>query len=257
MEKYPVYICYGNIGFYLIIVNMILSFTINVKNHKLHFYCLDQMLYEKLFIIIEKLGNKNIILEKYYKNVSSSNCSYGTTEYNRITHNKVDILIQSLYKYDFIHFIDSDVVFINEPPLDYYSKYENYDMVFQYETEVFDSNKETMHNLWSCTGNFSLRNNIRTINLLNKMKEYQKYSNLVCNDQECLFVILKEKNIKDITEYDEARLYTYPYREFTNGAYVKNNVGNLDRTFILHVNHVIGYESKINLLKKANKWYLD
>ena len=46
--------------------------------------------------------------------------------YNFITHTKMNILKNALEKFNFIHFIDCDVVCIKEPTIEHYKKYKEY-----------------------------------------------------------------------------------------------------------------------------------
>ena len=89
-------------------------------------------------------------------NVSKNFERYGSDNYNQITHTKMNILRNALSKYDFIHFIDCDVVCIKEPLADHYDKYKNYDIVFQHDAGMHSANKlhaPTLHHIWACTGN--------------------------------------------------------------------------------------------------------
>jgi hypothetical protein len=79
------------------------------KNHKIHFYCLDKNIYDNISKL--QLPNINVTLELILnKNVSKNFEKYGTTQYNLITHTKMYILKYALSRYNFIHFIDCDVV---------------------------------------------------------------------------------------------------------------------------------------------------
>ena len=243
---YPTLITYANFG-YIDFARILIENVKKIKNHKLHFYCLDQAIYDEL----SKTRYENIILELYISNVSSQFENYNSSSYKVLTHQKVNILEKALEIYGFIHFMDCDVLVLKEPTSDYWEKY-NYDIVFQFDCG-FHSKDRAHYPLffnWTCTGNMTLRDSSRTRDFLTKIKEYQcKFPFL--NDQECLRDFFKQTSGDDIRDCKIANLYVYPYEEFTNGAWLSNNIGDLSRTYFFHANHVTGKESKINLLIKA------
>jgi hypothetical protein len=166
------------------------------------------------------------------------------------------IIRDALVKYEFIHFIDCDVVCMREPT--HYESYKEYDIIFQHDAGMYTADRlhaPTLHHIWCCTGNTTFRNTPATIALLDKIEEYQRiYPNK--NDQECLYQYFQDINIKDITSYTLAKLYTYKIAEYTNGYWLNNNIGTLDSTYFFHANHVTGVVAKINLLKKAGQWLI-
>jgi hypothetical protein len=254
---FPVIISYSNNGYYDFAKNMLISLDKTINFHKVHFYCLDNEIYTKLL----KLEFKNIkvTFEILINNKLSKNLeNYGTPNYNLITHTKMSILRHALAKYNFIHFIDCDVVCVKEPLMEHYNKYTPFDIVFQYDSGMHSANKlheTTLHHIWCCTGNTTLRNTPETILLLDKITEYQnKYQNK--NDQECLYQFFRDLSIKDIREYKPTKLYTYEPREYTNGYWVNKNIGTLEDTYFFHANHVTGSIQKFNLLKKAKQYFL-
>ena len=255
----PVIISYSNSGYYDLAKNMLISLDKTIKYHKIHFYCLDNEIYEKLIalefscikVTFELLTNTNNNLSKNFEN-------YGSQNYNLITHTKMSILKDALVKYNFIHFIDCDVVCIKEPLMEHYEKYKNYDIVFQYDcgmNTATDLHSTTLHSNWACTGNTSLRNTPETHILLDKIIEYQnKYTNK--NDQECLQNIFTDNSIDDISTFSLTKLYTYEINEYTNGYWLNHNIGTLDKTYFFHANHVNGLNEKIRLLEKANHYFV-
>jgi hypothetical protein len=255
--EFPVIISYSNIGYYDLARNMLTSLDKTIKYHKIHFYCLDNEIYEKLIaldfsfikVTFELLTNKN---------VSKKFEDYGSYNYNLITHTKMSILKDALEKYNFIHFIDCDVVCVKEPLIEHYDKYKNYDIVFQYDCGMYTATNlhyPTIYTIWTCTGNTSLRNTPETHILLDKIIEYQKkYTNK--NDQECLKEIFTDNSIDDIRNFIPTKLYTYEIDEYTNGYWLNHNIGTLDKTYFFHANHVNGLNEKIRLLKKANHYFV-
>jgi hypothetical protein len=252
MTEYPRLITYSNFGYINYAINLLENLIKNVKNHKLTFYCLDNETYE---LLTSKYShNENFTFEKFFQDsVSKEFQNYGTQGYNKILHMKIKVLYESLNEYNFVHFIDCDVVCLKEPSLDYYEKYSDKDIVFQFDVGL--GHGHGFFNNWVCMGNALLKNTPGSIYILNKIQEYQvKYPGK--NDQECLKKYFDDNNIKDIREEKNANLYVFPYEEYTNGWILKNKYLSLDSTYFFHANHVIGNNEKIQLLKEANSWYL-
>jgi hypothetical protein len=254
--NYPVIVSYCNNGYYDFAKNMFLNLNKVLKFHKVHFYCLDIEIYEKLCKL--NLSNINVKFELFNTaTISKDFEQYGTKNYNMITHTKMDVLRAALKQYNFIHFIDCDVVCCKEPSIDHYIKYIDYDVVFQYDCGMLSAEElhHPQYHIWCCTGNTTLRNTESTHALLNKISEYQtKYDN---NDQESLYHYFKDISITDIRDYKDAKLFTYELKEYTNGYWLDHDIGTLDNTYFFHANHVIGKEKKLRLLKKANQYYLE
>jgi hypothetical protein len=253
--SYPVLITYSNYGYINFAKNLISNLADTVKNHKVHFYCLDEETYKSL-TEFEKSSKIDIKFELLKVNISKNFENYGSHNYNKITHTKVNLLKNALKKYNFIHFIDCDVVCIKEPSLEHYRKYKNYDIVFQYDCGLQSIDKlhnNTLHNTWACTGNTSFRNTPKTHYILDTIMKYQqKYTNK--NDQECLLQYFNDSKIDDLRNYKKADLFTYNPDEYTNGYWLKHDIGTLKNTYFFHANHVEGSKHKIDLLKKAGKW---
>lgn len=183
--------------------------------------------------------------------------AYNSTEYTKITHTKMGLIKQALSLYNQIHFIDCDVVCVKEPSIEYWDRYKEYDIVFQFDVGFY--NATTPHwpfnHIWACTGNTLFKNTANTHALIDKIIEYQgRYPRK--NDQECLYQYFQDIGVSDISKYPFAKLYTFPYEEFTNGYWVNHNIGDLSRTYFLHANHVVGGSAKLQLLRKANMLFI-
>jgi hypothetical protein len=236
---------------------MLLSLDRTLKHHKVSFYCLDNEIYEKLSKI--KFDNIQVDFQVGGKKQLSKNFEqYGSPNYNLITHTKMNILRDALFKHNFIHFIDCDVVCKKEPSIEHYNKYAAYDVIFQYDGAMYSPTElqaPTLHHIWACTGNTTFRNTPNTLLFLDKITEYQhKYKNK--NDQECLYQYFQDLSLKDIREYKSAKLYTYEPSEYTNGYWLNKDIGTLENTYFFHANHVTGSVDKFNLLKKANQYFI-
>lgn len=251
----PVIVSYSNLGYIDFAKNMLYSMSSKLKRHKVHFYCLDSEIYEKLNEC--SFSNLDLILELVDSTATKDFQNYGSVGYTKITHHKIKLIKDALLKYGFIHFIDCDVVCVNEPSEEHYEKYRHYDIVFQYDCGMYDKHKLHHHlfTTWCCTGNMTLKNTKGTMHLLNSLLDYQS-KHALKNDQECMLSHFKDLGIDDIRHYPQAKLYVYPIEEYTNGYWVDKDIGSLEKTFFFHANHVIGYQNKIQLLKKANCLYL-
>jgi hypothetical protein len=248
----PVLITYSNYGYKDFANNLLINLSKKLKNHSVHFYCLDENIYNYL-------NNKNyddlkVTFEKFFKPVSSSFETYNSKNYITLTQTKIDVIRDSLKKYEFVHFIDCDVVCINEPPEDFYKEYEEYDIVFQ-----FDSGPApTLFGGWTCTGNTSFKKSHGTNTMLNRIEQYQKSpAHRNKNDQECLFQFFNDLNwADDIRKDTDCKNYVYPIEKYTNGYMINNNIIDVKNTYFFHANHVSGSSEKINLLKKVKEWYI-
>jgi hypothetical protein len=250
----PVLVTYSNMGYFGFAKNLILNLSSVIKHHKVHFYCLDEEILKALQDL--NVTNIDITYELYDVDVSRRFESYGSAAYNKITHTKMSVLKDALEKYGYIHFIDCDVVCLKEPTPEYWSRYHEYDVVFQYDAGFDSADKPhwPYFHIWACTGNTSFRNTPGTHRVIDKILEYQaRYPTK--NDQECLFEYFKENNIRSLLDADIGRLYEFPVREFTNGYWVGHDIGDTSQTYFFHANHAVGPAAKLQLLHKVGSLY--
>lgn len=254
-SKYPVLVTYCNSGYAPFAINLLINLVKNVKNHRLHFYCLD----EELFTMLTRNFGQHPLFtfQRVEASVSKNFENYGSPLYNQITHTKMSVLRDALDKYTFIHFIDCDVVCVNEPAAEFYEGFKQYDIVFQYDNGRMyeDGPLHPMFNSWICTGNTTLRDGPGTRHILDKIEAYQNRG--AGNDQECLKAYLDEAGIKDIRKEPNAKLYVYPIELYTNGYVVNNGLFTTKDTHFFHANHVAGSTQKRDLLKKVGEWHLE
>jgi lipopolysaccharide biosynthesis glycosyltransferase len=249
----PVIVSCSNFGYLDFCENLLTSISRNAPSYNVVFYCLDSQIFESLS---KKHKNPNFTFEVFNTNVTNEYSSYGSSNFNKITFIKIQIILESLSKYQYIHFVDSDVVFLKEPSIEYYEKYTDYDIVFQKDAPHTPPEKFTT---WTCTGNFVLKNTEETRNLLSKIIEYHS-NNLHLNDQDCLMKILDSESIADIREYKYAKLYQFPPQDFVCGFYVRDPTPrdyhvDYENAMVFHANHVSGKDGKIELLKRIGGWY--
>lgn len=259
IPDYPVLISYSNDGYYHFAKNLLINLNNKIQNHKVHFFCLDEIIYKKLNSEKDSIfNNLDLKLTLIKSKVSNKFENYGSQNYNKITHIKISVIEESLKMYNYVHFIDSDVVCINEPNKDHYDKYRDCDIVFQHDAGFHSSDKlhaPVLNHIWACTGNTSFKNTTGTKKIINIIKTYQKKYNK--NDQECLYQYMLDNNITDLSQVKDANLSTYNPEEYTNGYWLNHDIGNLDKTYFFHANHVVGNDNKKLLLKKSNNWFVN
>lgn len=252
----PVLITYANRGYAPFAVNLLANLLKKTTKHRLHFYCLDEEIYQ---ILTTQFGqHSRFIFQRTFgadSGVSKEFVSYGSTEYNRLTHTKLYFIRDALNHYSYIHFIDCDVVCLKEPDMAFYALYKDYDIVFQYDCGwKRETGQLDPFNNWVCTGNMTLRKTPGTTYILNKIEEVQMRLNK--NDQECLKEYFDSAGIQDIRTEPAAKLFVYPAEIYTNGYLINNDLITTEKTYFFHANHVVGGNDKVKLLKKVGEWYL-
>ena len=247
--KIPTIVTFSNIGYLDFAKNFILSFLVNTTNSKLDFYCLDSILYDALKAFLSE-NDTRVVLTLFDDKISKKFENYGSLEYNKIMATKIRVILDSLKKYSYIHFADSDIVFLKEPTEEYYSKYSEYDITFQPDCASLEP-----FALWACAGNMTIRDTPGTHNLINIIVEYQtKYPNK--NDQECMYQYFLDLKLKNIREYTDAKLYEYPRQDFANGHAIQNNLVDINKIMVFHANYVVGKDPKVKLLKQVGGWFI-
>ena len=248
----PVIICFSNFGYKDFADNFMCNIIHKIKNHKVVYYCLDDQIYTYL---TERYSNiDNISIERYENTADESItefANFGTQEFAKITDVKLKLIKDALMKYEFIHVVDADIVFVQEPDLDYHKKYELYDIVYQNDMPY---GQKSEFSIWTCTGNWTLRNTEATRRFLDNIAEF-KNKNPSIDEQTAQRLLFVSKEITDIREYPYAKLYEFPVSEFVCGYYITNNFIDINRALVVHANHVVGKENKINLLRKIGYWY--
>ena len=247
-SEIPVFISFTNFGYVSLAENLLRSIKAKVKLHKTVMYCLDKETYEHLLPFHEP-GKIELVLYQQF-NTSKKYQVYNSDEFKKIDHLHISILFDAFEKYDFVHFLDSDTVIINEPSKEYYADYADYDIVFQPDSGTIEPD----YSNWTCIGNMSLRNTPGTRFVLEAINIYKQ--NLPhYNDQEVLREVFKGANTTDIRKYPHAKLTQYPSIHYSCGVLVDKNRIDVSQIKIFHANWVLGFDSKIALLKKIGAWY--
>jgi hypothetical protein len=246
----PAIICFSNIGYKNFADNFLMNIVDKVHNHKVIYYCLDDEIYDYL---VSKYKKDNILIERFHNNTENLKQfeHYGSSNFVKLMDTKMDLIKYALQKYNFIHVVDADIVFLHELTESYYETYKEYDIVYQRDAPPPN---QPFHE-WTCTGNWLLRNTKNTLDFLDKIIEFKsKFSNF--NEQEAQREVFRSVGVTDIRNYPYAKITEFPDTEFACGYYVRENAYDIDKLLVFHANHVTGYENKKSLLKKINMWYL-
>jgi hypothetical protein len=250
MNNIPVLISYSNIGYKDFAYNLLINLSKKLKHHSITFYCLDKKIYE--FLASKDFQSLKLTLKLFeIVPVSDKFEAYGSIEYNAITHTKINVLADALLAYKFIHFIDCDVVCMNEPPESFYESYKKFDIVFQFD----HLKSKNLYYIWTCTGNTTMRASSGTGLYLDIIKQFQDKSPDK-NDQECLLEYFKSQNITDIRNAKGMSLSVYPIDKYTSGQVVLEKLVDPANSYFFHANHVIGNENKRIFLELVGEWYV-
>jgi len=246
----PVIVCFSNIGYKNFADNFVMNIIDKIHNHKVIYYCLDDEIYNYL---TSKYKKDNLLIERFHNDTEylSQFEHYGSSNFVKLMDTKMELIKYALQKYDFIHVVDADIVFLQELTESYYEKYSEYDIVYQRDAPPPN---EPYHE-WTCTGNWLLRNTKNTTDFLDKIVEYKsKFPNF--GEQEAQREVFRSLGVKDIRNYPYAKLTEIPAEEFACGYYVRENAVDFKNILVFHANHVVGYEAKKGLLMKLGKWYI-
>jgi len=241
----PVVVSFASLGYIDLATNLLKNVKDVLQNHKFVMYCLDTETLDAL----QTYSSDRVEIILFERSVSKDFASYGSESFNNITKLKQEVICDGLVRYEFIHFVDSDVVFCTEPTEEYYSAYVDYDIVYQRDAPP----PNEPYNPWTCTGNFVLRNTERTIQFFKTLQTYQE--RLQLNDQECQRQMFNDANITDIRNFPDAKLTEFPMEDFTCGYCLIHSMVDAEKIIVFHANHVQGKYEKIELLKKIGKWY--
>jgi hypothetical protein len=248
-----IYLTVFDIGYLEFAKNNILNFNnvLNDDESKLIMVSFD----DKSFIEINnyineyKFSNIEIIKDNLSYVNNQEHAIFNSKDFISICYKKIEVVLSILLKNDIVHFFDGDVYFFKNPKEIIFKKIIENDIVFQQ-----DSPRVHNHPLYSnyvCCGNFTIKNNDRSIKLLNKILEL---SNEKQNDQEILYNYLNSR-CDNIKNYKECSLDIYDPNLFQNGYDCFNGGYHLkNEKMVIHANHMIGKLTKINALKSIGAW---
>lgn len=222
--------CVANYSIKEMVENLIISS--NKNNIKLILFALDEDIikYINNKCTIVKYFDSNIISGKFYK--------YGTNDFKKIVFHRFMIGNYILKSNKTYIYLDTDIVITNN-----------------FEADTLNHLNETgvdcviqFNGTNCCTGFFSMKPTKNTLNFNIKMLErydYKKYE----HDQHFFNKVVLNKKLLNIRYLSREK---YP-----NGKYYYNNQKIIEnKCYIIHFNCVVGYNNKINKMKKYKKWYL-
>ena len=147
-DKHVQFITVGNYGYIKFLKNLILNFQQSyMKDHKLLVFCLGEKCLEEVNSFVSHYKCENIKLElKEFSN--DSHMSFFQNGWVEVNNLKFLIVMDTLKRFDIVHYVDGDVVFLQNPE-NCYNEYKEYDLVFQ-----SDSTSSSIYSPVQCAGNF-------------------------------------------------------------------------------------------------------
>lgn len=256
MENFINYVTIFNLGYIEFTKNNILNF-INIfsnDNCKLTLVSIDNFSYEEMkkyiILVSSKYKTSNIELKKDFINHYEF-ANFNTKGFIDIMHKKLNTVISEIKTSNIVHYFDGDVVFFKDPHELIIASLVDKDIVFQQDAPVLHHNNR--YHTYVCAGNFSIKNNERSINFLNLISSRLNDGQ---NDQEVLYDYLRS-SCSDIRNYPNCKLDAYDQNLFQNGFDAfQDNWYNKESKISIHANHMIGKESKLNALKLSSAWYI-
>jgi hypothetical protein len=177
--------------------------------------------------------------------------SFGKKKWGDIMKVKLEaikIILQDNY---FVLYVDTDIVFFrdpfvhifNLPPKDIYFQSDNSREVDAFRAVIGKTNL--------CAGFMFIIPNKKCIELMDRSLNNIEKSNCKLYDQDAINDILKNKN-KQIVDYGILSPSLFP-----NGKrYFEMREQCAKNPFIVHNNHIVGLDAKVNRFKKYGLWYV-
>lgn len=223
-----------------------------LKKHKLHLYCSDEESYQ---YHSKKELPDNVSVFKLKTEITGHH-AYLQGKFKELMRLKFPLILESIGSLKTpVWFIDNDVLILKDPEL-YVDN--SKDMLFQADMGDYPSRYG-----WVCTGCFWINNTDESLNLIKKLIELQtkidRGEQEILNDfckswPKCANVNPETKG--NITDYKDAKLDILPYYLFQNGylAFKQNEFSKHD-VVMIHFNHELDYNLKINNLNKTKIYY--
>jgi hypothetical protein len=256
MENFINYVTVFNLGYIEFAKNNVINFinVISNDNCKLTLVSLDDFSFEEMRNYINSIDHKfntnNIELKKESIN-NHEFADFNSKGFIDIMHKKINVVISEVKNSNIVHYFDGDVVFFKDPYELITTSLSNHDIVFQQDAPVVHHNNQ--YHTYVCAGNFSIKNNKRSLDFLNKIASMLHSGQ---NDQEVLYDYLRSL-CDDIRNYSNCKLDAYDQELFQNGFDAfQNNWHTKDNKISIHANHMIGKQLKLNALKLASAWYI-
>ena len=218
--------------------NLCASIIKNNVDLNLNIYCLDSKSYETDFG--EKSNNINFYDNKNFKHLEKNEIMRQDSEFfGDLMFKKFELIYQSLLVYDYVIYIDGDIVIKKDFLKNIFYNFSYKDIAFQNDKRPSKPNEINL-----CAGFMLIRSN-------KKMKKFFNPTNIP---------IKKFKKFKthDQTYINKNKIkFNYnilPLDQFPNGPKFYSNF-EIINPLMVHFNYVRGDE-KIKLMKKYNEWYI-
>lgn len=174
--------------------------------------------------------------------------SFRTKEMNRMTERKFECIIKLLHEKRTLLYVDTDVVFI-EDPLPYIDPSSDLNIQNDQCTRPYNFN-----NL--CTGFMYIKPNRATIELFTEAKEIIRDSGYVVPDQDALIMVIKKNIVNDKHNKHNLSITVLDECIFPNGCRyfdLTDETCSRNQAKIVHGNWLVGVDNK---LKRFDKYGL-
>jgi hypothetical protein len=224
-KKKMKYVTFLNSGCIDICKNMIKSAeNVGINSDDFFIACLDKNAYE------EFKNYKNCFLWCDQKIKEYQDWTFDPNSgFRSIVKNKWAIIKHVYEKHQRLCWVDTDIVFKKNPS----------DGLKNDEKILFQCDRPGS---WICSGFMVFNNSIECQNLINECANNQT------EDDQLLI------NHIGLTKYHE-HIALLSTEQFPNG-HIYYNVGIKDQAYIVHNNHMVGIQTKINKFKEENLWFI-
>lgn len=184
--------------------------------------------------LIKSLDVKPIVirLEKY------NGSDWGTYTFNMFMKQRIKIIIEELKKTDVLFFLDTDILLFEKTDW-FFEQLKDNDIVFQKEPDGT-----------ICMGLFVMKNNIKTVNLLEHVYQYLDGTD---NDEVLVNRLIKNHDVQ-YDFFDEDEVITAGHI-LKRQIYSGHDIDVPKNMKAFHANYCIGVFAKRELLDKAKKQY--
>jgi nucleotide-diphospho-sugar transferase len=241
----------ANDGYVDLTRNLIQNFQQrHLDKYQLTVACLDAGAFDKLAASPRANVNLHLLSDA---RVPTRFCDFGNAEFAQLTREKFRAILAHLDRWPVVWYVDGDVVFRRDP-LPFAD--ESADVLLTSDA----SDPRAAHSRNLCTGSMVLRAGSRTGLLLDRVVSGLQL-HPAWNDQrvfnECVF---EEGGVADCRLYPHAQVAVLAPELFPNGHLMFSpEVSDAERPrdpVAIHANYTIGRKSKIDVLRRANCWYL-
>lgn len=218
--------------------NLCASILKNKIDLDLNIFCLDNKSYVTKFS--EKSNNINFYENNTFQHLENDEILRQDSEFfGDLMYKKFELIYQSLLVFDYVIYIDGDIVIKNDFLEDIFYQFSYKDIAFQNDKRPSKPNEINL-----CAGFMLIKSNKKMKKFFNPSNiPYKKFKKFKTHDQT---YINKSKN--------KFNYNILPLSKFPNGPKFYSNYGDIN-PLMIHFNYVRGDE-KIELMKKYQEWYI-